>query len=106
MGDSLIRERVVMSGDCEVSVVLMTSPIGGADWLVQCGLRDGRAYREDDSPVSGEVACVSKTMTDPILPSVLREFASSTILTIAHRLRTVIDYDKVRGPKVVLRPDL
>jgi hypothetical protein len=26
-----------------------------------------------------------------------REFAESTILTIAHRLRTVIDYDRVRS---------
>jgi ABC-type multidrug transport system fused ATPase/permease subunit len=26
---------------------------------------------------------------------VLSEFAESTILTIAHRLRTVIDYDRV-----------
>ena len=34
MGESLIRELVAMSGDCEVSVVLMTSPIGDADWLV------------------------------------------------------------------------
>lgn len=25
-----------------------------------------------------------------------REFANSTILTIAHRLRTVIDYDRVK----------
>ena len=31
-----------------------------------------------------------------------REFAQSTILTIAHRLRTVIDYDRVRFPAPVL----
>jgi len=35
------------------------------------------------------------------LPSVGREFADSTIITIAHRLRTVIDYDRVSGIRVV-----
>lgn len=30
-------------------------------------------------------------------PVTLSQFASSTILTIAHRLRTVIDYDRVRS---------
>jgi hypothetical protein len=30
-----------------------------------------------------------------ITNSLFREFAESTILTIAHRLRTVIDYDRV-----------
>ena len=32
--------------------------------------------------------------TGILIPSA-REFADSTILTIAHRLRTVIDYDRV-----------
>ena len=31
----------------------------------------------------------------PIIYSPSSEFANSTILTIAHRLRTVIDYDRV-----------
>ncbi|KAF9230552.1 P-loop containing nucleoside triphosphate hydrolase protein [Melanogaster broomeanus] len=34
--------------------------------------------------------------TDELISKTIRmEFASSTILTIAHRLRTVIDYDRV-----------
>lgn len=37
--------------------------------------------------------------------TLLSEFASSTILTIAHRLRTVIDYDRVSGVEaLLLRP--
>lgn len=70
----------------------------------------GRAYREDDSTVSR--SCLRSPLAIPharrrIYPNrsltppfsrVLREFASSTILTIAHRLRTVIDYDRVRLP--------
>lgn len=41
-------------------------------------------------------ANLPQPISDPTLfARVLREFASSTILTIAHRLRTVIDYDRV-----------
>lgn len=54
-------------------------------------LRNGRIDREDHSTVSDRF--------HPALwrysPESRSEFAESTILTIAHRLRTVIDYNRV-----------
>ncbi|KAG8779851.1 hypothetical protein FRC12_023787 [Ceratobasidium sp. 428] len=62
-------------------------------------------FRDLDSPVSeggenfsaGEkqLMCVDY-MTDELISQTIRkEFADSTIITIAHRLRTIVDYDKV-----------
>jgi len=56
----------------------------------------GRTYRKDDQAVRVEVPFVSVDLT-----MCHREFAESTILTIAHRLRTVIDYDRVRFPLII-----
>jgi len=53
-------------------------------------LRHRRAYRENHPRV--RLKFVYDVMT---LMDCYREFADSTIVTIAHRLRTVVDYNRV-----------
>lgn len=57
---------------------------------VQCGLRDRRTHWQNDSRVSVSVLNCRRSAQ-----SLHREFAASTILTVAHRIRTVVDYDRV-----------
>ena len=49
-------------------------------------------------PLAAVDVYVLRRSLTPIYLHLGREFASSTILTIAHRLRTVIDYDRVGIP--------
>ena len=47
-------------------------------------------------------AAVDFETDDLIQATIRKEFNNSTVLTIAHRLSTVLDYDKrVRGNKII-----
>ncbi len=63
--------------------------------IKQCRLCNGWSYWQDNTTVGFFPHATQHSHIDPFTLPFFREFATSTVLTIAHRLRTVIDYDRV-----------